>query len=141
MEQTPGDESAKAAFIFNPTNKVIGIIDDAGDARLAVRDLRAAGFTADEIEILTSEEGAQQITGEEHEASVHIIHPTQKPQDYYDAPVIVRQIEQHLLAGHFGIAVTAKEPEARERLREILKSHHGHFINFYGVWAAEALEP
>lgn len=141
MEQTPGDGSTKAAFIFNPTNKVIGIIDDADDVRLALRDLRAAGFTADEIEILTSQEGAQRITDEKQDESVHIIHPTQKPQDYYDAPVIVRQIEQHLLAGHFGIAVSAKEPEARERLREILKSHHGHFINFYGTWAAEALEP
>jgi hypothetical protein len=54
-------------------------------------------LTADKIEILISEGGAQRITGEEHEASVHIIHPTREPQDYYDAPVIVRQVEQHLL--------------------------------------------
>lgn len=141
MEQTSGEGSANSKFNFDPTNKVVGITDEVDDAIAALRDLRAAGLTAGEIEILTSEEGAQRITGEEHEASVQILHPTQKPQDYYDAPVIVRQIEQHLLAGHFGLAVTAKEPEARERLREILKSHHGHFINFYGVWAAEALEP
>jgi hypothetical protein len=143
MEQTPSDRNANSAFTFDPTNKVIGIIDDAGDAKAALRDLRAAGFTADEIEALTSEEGAQRIdaTGEEREVLVHIIRSTQKPQDYYDAPGLVRQIEQKLKAGQYGIAVSAKKPETRERVREILKSRGGHFISFYGEWAAEALEP
>ncbi len=143
IEQTPSDKGANSKFIFNPTNKVIGIIDDPGDAEAALRDLRTAGFTAEEVELLTDEEGAQRIdlTGEEGEVLVHILRSTQKPQDYYDAPKIVRQIEQELKAGHDGIGVGAKETEARERVREILKSHNGHFINFYGQWAAEALEP
>ena len=110
---------------------------------LALRELRAAGFTAEEVELLTDEEGAQRIdlTGEGREVVVHIIRSTQQPQDYYDAPRIVRQIEQELKAGHYGIGVGANEREPRERVREILKSHNGHFINFYGQWAAEALEP
>ena len=143
MEQTPSDRGANPKFIFNPTNKVIGIIDGAGDALLALRDLRAAGFTAEEVKLLTDEEGAQRIdlAGEGREVSVHIIRSTQHPQIYYDAPIIVRQIEQELKAGHYGIGVGAKVSEARERVREILKSHNGHFINFYGQWAAEALEP
>jgi hypothetical protein len=146
MEQAPGDTSDKSAnseFSFNPTNKVVGIIDDPSDAKAALRDLRAAGFTAEEVELLTDEEGAQRIdlTGEGRKVLVHIIRSTQQPQDYYDAPRIVRQIEQELKAGHYGIGVEAKETEAREKVREILKSHNGHFINFYGQWAAEALEP
>ena len=143
MEQTSGEGEANSKFIFNPTGKVIGIIDDAGDAEAALRDLRAAGFTAEEIELLTDEEGAQRIdlTGEGREVSVHIIRSTQQPQVYYDAPIIVSRIEQELKAGHYGIGVGAKDSEARERVRGILKSHGGHFINFYGQWAAEALEP
>jgi hypothetical protein len=143
VEQTPGDRGASSKFIFNPTNKVIGIIDDAGDALLALRALRSAGFTAEEVELLTDEEGAQRVdlTGEGREVLVHIIRPAQQPQEYYDAPRIVRQIEQELKAGHYGIGVGAKDREARERVRGILKSHNGHFINFYGQWAAEALEP
>jgi hypothetical protein len=141
MEQT-GDK-ANSKFIFNPTNKVIGIIDDAGDTKAALQDLSAAGFTAGEVELLTDEEGAQRIdlTGEGREVLVHIISSTQHPQHYYDAPGLIGQIEQELKAGHFGIGVGAKETEVRERVREILKSHNGHFINFYGRWAAEALEP
>lgn len=143
MEQTPSDRGANAKFIFNPTNKVIGIIDDADDAKAALSDLRTAGFTVEELELLTNEEGAQRIdlSGEEREVPVHIIGSAQQPQQYYDAPKIASQIEQELKAGHYGIGVGEKDREAREKVREILKSHNGHFINFYGRWAAEALEP
>ena len=61
MDQAANDKEATSAFAFNPTGKVIGIIDDAGEAAAALRDLTAAGFTADEIELLTDEEGAQRI--------------------------------------------------------------------------------
>ena len=143
MEQTPSGGSVNSEFTFMPTNKVVGIIDDAGDAKAALRDLRAAGFAPNEIEVLTGEEAAQRIdvTCESHEVLVHVVRSTQKPPAYYDAPVIVWRVEQELLAGHYGIGVIAVRPKAREKVREILKSHGGHFVNFYGRWAAEALEP
>lgn len=138
MDQTSHRE-ANSKFAFNPTDKVIGIIDDASDAKAALLDLRAVGFTAEALELLTDEGGAQRIdlTG----VSIHIIGSTQKPQGYYDAPGLVSQIEQELKAGHYGIGVGANDSEARERVRAILKSHGGHFINYYGKWMAEALEP
>ena len=46
-----------------------------------------------------------------------------------------------MLAGLFGIGVTAVGPGAREKVREILKAHGGHFINFYGQRAMEVLKP
>jgi hypothetical protein len=135
------DQTSK--FVFNPTDKVIGIIDEAGDAQAALRDLTVAGFRAEQLELLTNEEGAQRIelTGEEREVSVHVIGSSQKPQMYYDAPGLVTQIEQELKAGHYGIGIGATDNEMRERVRKILKSHGGHYINYYGTWAAEALEP
>ncbi len=139
----PSDRSANSEFTFDPTDKVVGIIADPDDAKAALDDLRAAGFTSGEIEVLMDEEGAQRIdvTGVGHEASVHIVRSTQKLPTYYDAPVIVSRVEQELVAGHYCIGVVAKEPEAKERALDILKSHGGYFINFYGRWAAEALEP
>ena len=143
MDHISHERTSTFEFTFDPTNKIIGIIDDPTEAKAAVRDLRAADFTADEIEVLMGEEGAQGIdmSGEGHEASVHIVPSTQKLPTYYDAPVIVRRVEEEMLAGHYVIGITAKEPEARARALDILKSHGGHFINFYGRWAAEALEP
>ena len=142
MDQA-SDRGANSKFVFNPTDKVIGIIDDANDAQAALRDLMVAGFRAEQLELLTNEEGAQRIelNDEQRDVSVHIIGPSQKPQAYYDAPGLVTQIEQELKAGHYGIGVGATDSEARETVRKILKSHGGHYINFYGTWAAEALEP
>jgi hypothetical protein len=142
MEQT-GDREANSKFVFNPTDKVIGIIDDAGDAEAALRDLKATGFTPHQLEMLTNEEGVQriQLATEDPDVSVHIIGSSQRPQAYYDAPGLVMQIEQELKAGHYGIGVGGTDSEARERVRTILKSHGGHYINYYGTWAAESLEP
>ena len=142
MDQT-SDRAANAKFVFNPTDKVIGFIDDANDAQAALRDLMVAGFRAEQLELLMNEVGAQRIEliDEEREVSVHVIGSSPKPQAYYDAPGLVTQIEQELKAGHYGIGVGATDSEARETVRKILKSHGGHYINFYGTWAAEALEP
>jgi hypothetical protein len=142
IEKMPNDRSEDSDFISYPTNKVVGIIDDPDDAKAALRDLRAAGFTADEIEVLTGEEGAHRIdvTGEGHGLLARIVRSVQKLVGNYES-VHVRRHEQELLAGHYGIGVTAKEQEAREKVCEILKSHKGHFINFYGKWAVEVLEP
>ena len=143
MEQTPRDQSAKSEFTFDPTNKVVGSINVAGDAKDAMRDLTAAGFAVSNVELLTDEEGAARIgmSGEGHEVVVHVYDATQQVPAFYDAPVIVRRIEQELRASHYLIGVVAKDGEAREKAREILKSHGGHFINFYGRFAAESLEP
>ena len=144
MNETP-HRSANSEFTFDPTNKVVGSIDAAGDAKDAMRDLTAAGFATSEVELLTDQEGAARIdmSGEGHEAMVHvhIFDSTQKVPAFYDSPVIVRRVEEELRASHYLIGVVAKDGEARERAREILKSHGGHFINFYGRFAAEGLEP
>ena len=136
-------QSAKSKFTFDPTNKVVGSIDAADDVKAALGDLKAAGFTAQEIELLTDEEAARRITtsDEADEVIIHIFDSTQKLPAFYDAPVIVRRVEQELLASHYLIGVVAQDGEARERAHGILKSHGGHFINFYGRFAAEALEP
>jgi hypothetical protein len=138
MEHTPIDSTSE--FTFDPTNKVVGVIDDARDVEGALRDLTAAGFQVKEVELLMDEEGQQRINLSD-EVLVHIFRSTQKVPAYYDAPGLLERIQKELLEGHYLIGVYAKEPASRERVREILKSDGGHFINFYGRWAAEALDP
>jgi len=127
-------------FIYYPTDKVVVIVDDPDDAEAAVSDLEVAGFTAEEIEVLTGEEGAHRIdpTGRKHGLVPRIVRSIQKLGNYESDHV--RRHEQELLAGHFGIGVTAKKEEDREKVRHILKSHNGHFINFYGTWAMQRLD-
>ena len=143
MEHTPIDETPGSEFTFDPTDKVVGIIDDANDVKGALRDLRAAGFTKEQLELLTDDKGARRInlSDAEPEVVIHIYRSTQKLPAYYDAPGLLNRIEKELVAGHYFVAVHPEDATLRERAREILKSHNGHFINFYGRWAAEALEP
>jgi hypothetical protein len=52
----------------------------------------------------------------------------------------LRRHVEDILAGHFVIMVLAKEPEKREKVRDILKSHGGRFIKFFGNWAIQSLD-
>jgi len=143
MKQTPTDSGPTSKFTFDPTNKVVGVVNNARDAEAVLLDLRSRGFPADQVEVLTNEEGARRIdaSDEGHDVIVHAFVSTQTVPEFYDAPVIARRVEEELLAGHHFIGVVAKDGDARQRVREILKSHGGHFINFYGRWAAESLDP
>jgi hypothetical protein len=140
MDDKWSDARKDSELILYPTNKVIGIIDDADDCKAALNDLKAAGFTVDEIEVLSGKEDALRLdpTGEEHGPLARFARWIQKAGDM--EPEHVRRHEQEVLAGHFGIGVSAKDPEAREKVRDILKAHNGHFINFYGQWAIEVME-
>lgn len=142
-QQSSGDSAANSEFTFDPTNKVAGSIDTADDVKAALRDLRSAGFAANELELLADAEAASRIgvTDEASDVRVHIFDATQRVPAFYDAPVIVKRVEQELQAGHYLVGVSAEDEETRERVRDILKSNGGHFINFYGRFAAESLEP
>jgi hypothetical protein len=143
MEQTSGNSARASEFTFDPTNKVAGSIDTADGVTAALRDLQSAGFAANEVELVADTEAARQINVGDatHELRVHVFDSTQKVPAFYDAPAIVKRVEQELQAGHYLVGVIAGDEETRERVRDILKSNGGHFINFYGRFAAESLEP
>jgi hypothetical protein len=80
QEQAPNDRNKTSAFIAYPINKVVGFIDDLGDVKAALGDLRAAGFKAEDIQVFTGEEGARRIdvNGDEHGELAHIVRSIQK---------------------------------------------------------------
>lgn len=141
-DKQPHDANDKSDFIPYPTNRVVGIIDDAGDVQGALCDLKSAGFGPDDIRLLTGEAGARRIDikGDEHGPLAHVVRSVQEVLGSYEIEHLTRY-EQELLAGHFGIGVIARDAEDRGKVSKILKSHHGHFINFYGRWIMERLEP
>ena len=129
-------------FIPYPTNKVVGIIDDARDAQAALHDLQEAGFTDAQIRVLTGKEDAHRIDapGDKHGLLALILRSIQKVFGDYEIPHATRH-EEEMLAGHFGIGVTIRHKEEFDKALQILKSHHGHFINFYGPLTMEMLKP
>jgi hypothetical protein len=129
-------------FIPYPTNKVVGVIDDVKDAQAAVRDLQEAGFSAGKIRVLTGKKGARRINarGDKHGLFARMLRATQKILGDYEIPHATRH-EKEMLAGHFGIGVSVRDKHDRNKALKILKSHRGHFINFYGPLTMEILRP
>jgi hypothetical protein len=126
-------------FIAYPTNRVVGTVDDPGAAQAVVESLSQAGFDIEEIEVLYGEEGARRLdpTGKEHGVLARVQRTVLHMNDEVE---YLRHHMEDILAGHFVIMVLAKEPEKREKVREILKSHGGHFIRFFGTWVIRSMD-
>lgn len=124
-----------------PDNSVIGIVDKYPDARATLKDLTDAGFAEDEIGILCGKIGAEEVDAEgtEHGVLGKIARVIREFGDV-DNPQKERH-EHELREGHFMIAVRAEEENKRNQALNILKSHGGHFINFYSPWVIENLAP
>jgi MoaF-like len=126
-------------FIAYPTNRVVGTVDDPGAAQAAVESLIEAGFDIEGIEVLYGEEGLRRLdpTGKEQGFLARV---QRAAFHWHEEDKYLRQHVEDILAGRFVIMVLAKEPENREKVREILKSHGGHFIKFFGNWAIQSLD-
>lgn len=133
-------ESKKhSEFISYPTNKVAGTINDSADAQAGIEELIEAGFNTDEIDVIYGEEGMRRLdpTGEKHGLLARLQRTFLQ---LNEEPKHLRHHVEDVLAGNFVIMVLAEESEKQARAAQILKSHGGHFINFYGRWTMQSLD-
>ena len=133
-------ESKKhSEFISYPTNRVAGTINDSADAQAVIEELIEAGFNTDEIDVIYGEEGMRRLdpTGEKHGLLARLQRTFLQ---LNEEPKHLRHHVEDVLAGHFVIMVLAEETEKQARAAQILKSHGGHFINFYGRWTMQSLD-
>ena len=137
MHDQPG------AFISYPTNRVVGTIVDAKEARAAIEALLAAGFKADDIDVLHGEKDLHRLdpTGAEHgflaqfqRTVLRVAGPAEE----------FKQLSHHVddvRAGRFVIMVLAKERAMRHVAADILNLHGAEFVGFYGRWVWRSLDP
>jgi chitinase len=120
-----------------PTNCVLGVVDNPGQAYSAIGDLNAAGF---ELVALAGAEGAERldVTGEEHGLKGQIIRTIQKYGDSESTEF--QRYDDELRAGHYVIRVHVDDENARNSVKDILVNHGGHFINYYGSLVTIGLE-
>jgi len=131
----PGD------FIPYPTNRVVGTIADAKDARAALDSLLNTGFQPSEIDILHGEKDLHRLdpTGAEHGFLAQFqrtLIRTAGPAEEFKH--LSRHVED-VRAGRFVIMVLAKEREKRDMAAEVLNTHGAEFVGFYGRWAFESM--
>lgn len=128
-------------FLEYPTNRVVGIFADWAKTQPALQALATEGFTKEQVGVLSGPEGAKRLdaSGKEHGLYATISRFFQGFADMDDQHV--QRHEQELIAGHVLVLVEAADEPVRERVRALLKQHGGYFINFYGKWFVENMEP
>ena len=132
---------APGEFIPYPTNRVVGTIANATDARAALDGLLVAGFQPSEIDILHGEEDLHRLdpTGAEHGFLAQFqrtLIRTAGPAEEFKH--LSRHVED-VRAGRFVIMVLANERERRDIAAEVLNEHGAEFVGFYGRWAFESM--
>ena len=122
-----------------PTKQVLAIVMDSDGAKEVVQALSESGFSSEEIGLLTGTEDAQKldaVAGKEgflsklFTAGIDIGSDTISHNEYSRA----------LLNGRTVIGVLAKNDEARNSARKILKAKGARFITFFGQFVTEVME-
>jgi hypothetical protein len=128
-------------FIAYPTNRVVGTIADPKHARAAIEALLQVGFAQQDIDILHGEKDLHRLdpTGAEHRFLAQFQRTVSRTlAGKYEH---LRQYVEDVRAGRCVIMVLAKKRDKREVAADILGTHGAEFIEFYGRWAWQALEP
>src|SRR3954464_10951260 len=125
-----------------PTDHLLAVFDDAGDAAAAAADLGRAGFATAAATILRGGEGVERLepsTGQTGRwtrflRSVQYVTMDQMP----DFPAYVAALRD----GRAIVAVHVPGGrDGRAKARDVLEQHRGHFMNFFGRYATEELVP
>jgi len=136
-------------FIAYPTNRVVGTIADAKDAREAIEALLQAGFAPQDIDILQEEKDLHRPdpTGAEHtflaqfqRTLLRTLTEQYKHLRLGEEYAHLRHYIEDVRAGRCVVMVLAKKREKREAAAHILSAHGAKFVEFYGRWSWEPLE-
>ena len=128
-------------FLTYPTNKILGVLGSSEELGATIRDLNAAGFEEQQVQVLCGADGAARldVTGDRHGFLAMLYRFVEKFGDMESKHL--SEYKSELLAGHFLVAVDVPDEEARAHVVDAFKAHGGHRVNFYGNWTIEGLLP
>ncbi|MGH8930680.1 MAG: hypothetical protein ACRDZO_08660 [Egibacteraceae bacterium] len=128
-------------FLRYPTNRIVAVLDEPDQVATAIDRLSHAGFDSEEIRVLCGEEGAQRLdaTGERHGLLARL---TRILQSFGGEDEHVERHAAELRAGHFVLGVHVGEDEDRKTAAHAaLQEADARFVNYYGEWSVEQLDP
>ncbi len=119
----------------------MGILPSRAAVDAAISELRGDGVDLDAIRVLVGEDAALRIDGrgKHHGLLARIYRLVQFTQ--MDQAPDFRRYELEVRRGHPVIAVRETDPARRRQVRAVLRRHGAHFINFYGRFYTETLDP
>jgi hypothetical protein len=131
----------KGWLLGYPTDHLMGVLPSPAAADASLADLERAGIAADAIRVLVGEEAALRIDGRgRHHGLVARLYRLVQFTQMDQAPDF-RRYELEARHGHPVIVVKETDPARRTAIRAVLRAHGAHFINFYGRFFTETLDP
>ena len=123
-----------------PTNRLLAVIDDPAEAAAAMADLTAGGIAARDLDLLRGEEGADRVDGTGEVSGW--LGRLRRSFDFtlMDQLVDFAAYERALRDGRAVVMVHVHGDGPKETVRQVIKRHGGHFINYYGRFATEELD-
>lgn len=133
-------KAVNAEDLLYPTNRVVGTVSDAGNAKAAIDALLQAGFDRQDIDILHGEEDLHRLdaTGADHGFLAQFQRTVSRTFELEEFKHLTHHVED-VRAGRYLIMVLAKQRAQRILAAEILNRHGAEFVGFYGRWAWVAL--
>jgi hypothetical protein len=142
----PADEAPAAPrpqgwLLGYPTDHLMGVLPSPAVSDAAIDDLVRAGVAREAIHVLVGEDAALRIDGRgTHHGLVARLYRLVQFTQMDQAPDF-RRYELEARRGHPVIAVKEPDPARRKTIRAVLRARGAHFINFYGRFATETLDP
>ena len=123
-----------------PTNRLLAVVDDPTDAAAAMADLTTSGIAVRDLEILRGDESADRMDGTGDVSGW--LGRLRRAFDFtlMDQLVDFAVYERALRDGRAVVMVHVHGDAPKAAVHRILKSHAGHFINYYGRFATEELD-
>src|SRR6187401_3779451 len=121
-----------------PTDHLLAVFDDPGDAAAAAAELGRSGFATSDITILRGGEGVERLepstggTGLWTRLLRAVQYMTMDQMPDFPAYVAALRDGRAILAVH-----VPGGHERRIEARDVLEQHRGHFMNFFGKYATE----
>jgi hypothetical protein len=117
-----------------PLHRVVGVIDTLQEAEQAVRALQDAGYQAQDVHLIPSQEFIAGVREWEHRKSplaqtVEIF--LASDDDGFPRDTYLHEAEQ----GHVILSVRLSTSEQVNQVRDILVNYHAHHIKSFGRWA------
>jgi hypothetical protein len=128
-----------ARFIGYPTDSLLAVVPDAEHAAQVATELKAAGLPDRDITVLRGEEGASRFdpTGAVHGLVARLrriasftVMDQLPDMAWYDAAI---------RAGQTVVMARIRGDERKAAAIRVVKSHGGHFVNYYGRFATEEI--
>jgi hypothetical protein len=122
--------------LWNLTNRVMAVIDEAEHAEAAIETLERAGVPEHELAALSGTDGVREIDADGGRSG-GVKQALRALQRLTTEGEHLRHYEAELARGHLVVDVTVRGRRKRDTVVQILRSHGAHFINAYGLWTIE----